>query len=376
MNHTISVDWSSLSNNDLKECAEHLETHAAESDFSNWVGRHPTPMHLALAVFHHCPTVAHKWLIAMLNTNTTPTVHYEVLIKMAHLHMVNGIVSERASEVLKCVNLNTIECSRLPRIFDVLLKGKSFATIEDNWDVLLPIIVRDPIKACIDAAHNGWDVRARLPECVIPVQSMPEYFTACCIGGLIECAKSCNILPDQHETLLNAFVLTMSHNNKSESVLNYLWEAYPNTPWHHSNHLLSNLLLVSHAVAQKIVKQYRVYAPEELEGAALYLTASALSNDCPKLYDLMLPFVEQKDLYKVVYATIDARNEEFLMNLLTSPHAEDNFANAFDKALEMCAGLEDNGNIQWATEIYNKHQNQLLHENINTVASLNRMRKI
>lgn len=359
--------------NDFKEFAKHLEHNGTHSDFANWIERNPYVMQLELALqaFPSCPTLSRTWLITTLNT-AAPKVHYKVLIKLAHFHMFDGVVADLALDALKYVDCTKIECSKLSKVFNVLLKNKCFATIEDNWEILLPTIAHNPIRVCIDAARNGCDLRARFPECVIPMESIPDYFNACCTGGLIENARLCNIAPKDHQTIINAFVLTMSQNKKSEPVLNYLWDTYPTTPWHYPSAMLSNLLNVSDAVAQKIVEHHRLHAPQRLEDAAVYLTASALSNDCTKLYDLLLPFVGAADMYKVVYSAIGARREKVMMDLLQLPNAEDNFA----KALEMCAGLDDGESVHWGTEMYNKRQKQLLHKNINTLGAPKCPRKI
>lgn len=359
--------------NHFKEFAKHLEINGTHSDFANWIERNPQFMQLELALqaFPNCPTLAHTWLITKLNT-ADPEVHYKVLIELARLHMFNGVVADLALDALKYVDCTKIECSKLSKVFNVLLKNKCFATIEENWEILLPIMTHNPIQVCIDAARNGCDLRARFPECVIPVESIPDYFNACCTGGLIENARLCNIAPEDHQTIINAFVLAMSQNKKSEPVLNYLWDTYPATPWHYPSAMLSNLLYVSDAIAQKIVEHHRIHAPQYLEDAAVYLTASALSNDCPKSYDLLLPFVEAKDVYKVVYSAMGVRREKVMMDLLQLPNAEENFA----KALEMCAGLDDSESVQWGTEMYNKRQNQLLHKNINTLGAPKHPRKI
>lgn len=164
----------------------------------------------------------------------------------------------------------------------------------------------------------------------------------------------------------------MSRNGNNDPVLNYLWEAYPNTPWHNQSPMLSFLLHASVSMVQKIVDHHRTHALQDLKDAALYSTACALSNDCPELYDLMLPFIEQTELYKVVYSAIDARNEKALMDLLQLPSGEENFA----KALKMCAELDESERVQWGTEVYNKYQNELLHQEINGVAAATRVRKM
>lgn len=381
----MSKQWESLNGEELsafvanghadherEEFAEYLESNGTERDFASWVERNPKPIKLALSSFRHCPTIAHKWLIAALTSNATPTVHYDTLMQLGRYQMFNETVPAHTSDVLNCVDLSKIEFSKLSTIFRVLLKDKSFALIEDNWDIFLPVILHDPVKSCIDAAHNGWDLRKPLPHIAIPLESTNEYFTACCVGGLIERAQLCNINPEQHETIINAFVLTMSRNNNNDPVLNYLWEAYPNTPWHNPSPMLSCLMHASVSMVQKIVDHHRTHAPKELEGAALYSTACALSNDCPELYDLMLPFIEQTELYKVVYSAIDARNEKALMDLLQLPSGEENFA----KALKMCAELDESERVQWGTEVYNKHQNELLHQEINGLAAATRARKM
>ena len=355
-----------------EEFAEYLEQHGTERDFANWVESNPKPIKLALSLFRHCPTIAHTWLITALTNNATPTVHYDTLMQLGRYQMFNQTIPAYTSDVLQYVDLSKIEFSKLSTVFRVLLKDKSFALIEDNWDIFLPVIIHDPVKSCIDAAHNGWDLRERLPQIAIPLESANEYFTACCVGGVIERARLCNINPDQHEAIINAFVLTMSRNNNNDPVLNYLWDAYPNTPWHNQSPMLSFLLHASVSMLQKIVDHHRTHAPEELEGAALYLTSCALSNDCPQLYDLMLPFIGPTEIYKVVYSAIAVRNEKILTDLLQLPNGEENFA----KALKMCAELDESERMQWGTEVYNKYQNQVLHKNITSQRQPNPKKKM
>lgn len=365
----MSTHWNHLRGEDLSAFAaspqaineegafaQHLEQYATALDFVNWIEQKEIPLLSALKVFADCPHVAQPWLMETMRADTHPNSHYAAAIQLAI--PTSTVVSSQAKDVLNSLNYAIIPTEGLKTVCDVLLVAKVFDTIERHWTVFNTVAQADPQKFLIRAASVGMDLHDQLGPPLDPVQ----YFRVCVAGGLLGRVQQYSPDPSQIQAVTQAFTVAALRYADNPSamapIMQYLWDAYPNQPWHTVEETLGLAAYAPKALAQKIAVHYHTHAPDKLKMHAEGLTAHAIYAKKKELFDAMFPHVDPSEHSKVFYSAIHNRRKAFLTTLLT--RTTDNGHAGFFEALEKCTAKDQ----QWAKTFYATRQKTLLQSKI------------
>lgn len=336
--------------------AEHLEQYGTNEDFAHWIEQKEIPMFSAIQMFNHCPTRACPWVIAELKS-PQPNVHYAVAVHLGSSKK-SQEVSAPVKQVLHSVNYAILAPESLKNVYDVLIHSKVFDVIEANWTAFEPLVKAKAEQSVLQAAAQGWD----LHDTVGAPTNRVQYFRACASGGLINRVQQYRLDPSETQAITQAFIVcALRHESNPEAmapILHYLWDTYPNQPWHTVEEMLG---LAAHApvsVAQRIATHYQQHAPETLTQHAEGLVCHAIYAKKKELFDTLLPYVNATDHHKLFYNAIYNKRKTFLKTLLQRT-ADDGHA-AFFTALEKCTTKDQ----QWASDFYTTQQKMRLQDKL------------
>lgn len=341
-----------LAANENEEFAQHLEQYGTVNDFNEWIG-HPNKkmlVPLARTFFPYCPSLAQHILIDALDNDLTSNIHLDVCVDLLNIETTHPAIVE---SVRSHINFEKIPYESRPGLLIMLLRSGAVDTIIANKGVFASAVMSNPDQMCIDAAHAGWDLAKNFD--LIP-PSNPHYFVACCAGGLIDRAQQCALEPSDHQTLYLALTLSLYRksalNPSNHNSVEYLWNTYPNTPWHQHPQILNFAYEAPVSVLPKIIEHFKAHTPNRLKKYAIGLACRCVEHNDHERFEMLYPLLAPTQRYNVFYTAVVSQNEQILLQMLKQSKGVQNFM----KALEQCESEEQ----EWGNAFYNKYQNQVL----------------
>lgn len=360
-----------LKTHESKAFALHLMQYGTQQDFSNWIGNHSQPCLSACKMLFDAPDFAKVWLIDQLeiNLHLDPTsasyVHHNVLIHlMKHHSTLNQDLSLPALEVLDHIKFDAIHPSDRAAAFNVLLQAKLFDRIEAHWNIFEQTVREKPRTFLPFTAFMGWDLHDKLD--VTPEEPL-QYFIGCCAGGLLHRVKQYPAQPSKVIEIGQALVQT-AYSNKDKpkimaEILEYLFDTYPNQPWYKTVETLATLVVYAPApYPQKIIDHFSQNAPDILKQQAEFLACHAIYNKKHKLLDVLFPYVDPSDHYKLFDNALINKRKLALKTLLSKCTENNTGHESFFKALDG-GGSKRNS---WANEVYAAYQKDVLNSKLQT----------
>lgn len=320
-----------LAANESEDFALHLEQYGTVDDFTTWIhSRNSSWVMQACQWLPYCPTLAQHSIIEALNTDAIANIHNEAMNAVIRARTLQCIDVAVAQNICAHITYQKTPLNWRAQTFTALLEVGAVDVIVNNADVFGPVINANPDQACIQAAHAGWDLATHMAV-EPPLNS--GYFISCCVGGLIERAKQCNISPTDHKTLCTAFTLSLYRTNSltpsNDKSLKYLWESYPSTPWYKDTQILN---FVNHAplsLLPKILEHYDTHAPGVLRKMATSLACNCLERDDLPRFNLLYAFSNPTEHDNVFYSAIAYKRKDALLQLLDEPEGTTNFFQRF-----------------------------------------------
>lgn len=357
-----------LAGNENEEFAQHLERYGTVNDFNAWI-HHPNKqisVSLARSFLPYCPSLAQHILIDALDNDLSATIHLDVCVDLCNIENPDPAIENIRSHI----NFEKTPHESRAGLFIMLLRAGWVETITAHKDVFAPAVASNPDHMCIAAAHAGWDLAEHFD--IIP-PSNSDYFLACCVGGLIDRAQQCAIDPCDHQKLFSALTLSLYRKNalnpSNHNSVEYLWDAYPNTPWHKHPQILNFAYEAPVSVLPKIIEHFKAHTPKRLKKYAIGLACRCIEHNDHERFDLFYPLLAPTQHYNVFYTAIVNQNQQILLQLLKQPKGVQNFM----KSLEQC----EDGEQQWGTAFYSQYQNQVLQNFLhNTPTSQRTHRKL
>lgn len=300
--------------NETPNLIAHIAKHGTVDDFNNIINQHQDPEKYCVSVYRRFPQAAEQWLLNSLGANdeNTPITHYEV---------VRGVLANDApKKFMPHINFALLSKEQLDNVFSPMLRNGLKEHIVKNWGVFAPVVTNasNTNRKVLEAATVGWDLATLINWSPTP-DTKDVYFKCCCQGGLLEQAKRCGI-PSTLATVCDAFTQTcIKHPKNAEEVLNYLWDAFPHTPWHVFNQIVSRLCTVSPTLTEKMVEHFKIHNPEGLKQEALSICCFAAARGNVKLLEMFLPFVDPRMHNDVVANAINSQQKDALKTLLSFP---------------------------------------------------------
>lgn len=358
-----------LAANENEEFAEHLEQYGTLDDFKSWIKSPSEKMSVALArsFFECCPRLAQHILIDALDNDLIATIHLDVCLDLLGMESTDPTIVEN---VRSHINFQKIPQESHSGLLRLLLRAGLVDTILNNKKIFDPVVANDPTQMCIEAAHCGWDLASHF-NVTPPLND--DYFVACCVGGLIDQAQQCAIAPSNDQTLRLALTLSLYRKSKlnpsNQNTIEYLWNTYPNTPWHNDSNILHFAYEAPLSVLPKILEHFKDHTPKLLKKHAIGLTCRCLEDDDQQRFDMFYPLITPAQRYNVFYTAISRHNEVVLNRLLEQTKGNQHFM----KALEQCEDEEK----EWGNAFYSRHQNNVLKNALpkNTPTPLRTQRK-
>lgn len=341
-----------LAANENEEFAQHLEQYGTVDDFTTWIDNPNKQMSVTMARnwFESCPSLAQHTLIDALDNNLIDTIHSSVCLDLCKMENLDPAIVEN---VRSHINFEKIPQESHSGLLLLLLRAGWVDTIINNKKIFDPIVFNASQQMCIEAAHCGWDLSSHFD--VTPLLD-DDYFIACCVGGLIEQAQKCNVAPSNHQTLCLALTVSLYRkstlNPSNQKSVEYLWNTYPNTPWHKDLNILHFAYEAPLSVLPKILEHFINHTPKLLKKHAIGLACRCLDDDDQQRFDIFYPLIAPSQRYNVFCTAISSQNETILYRLLQEPKGNQHFM----KALEHC----DDEEKQWGNGCYSRYQNNIL----------------
>ena len=344
----------------LRKYATHVANHGVFADFDAFMQQQDDAIKICFSVFEEAPVFVSQWLINQLKSDPTPENHTGILLNTLKWHPFEPYDKrpypvEHLHQVVENINFSNLQSQHLDEIFRLMLQWKMLPRIEQNFAVFQPLIKHNREQVGLLAASHGLDIR---PHISWTPSDRRKYFAYCCVGGLLDRARECAVPANEWGLLIRAFEMTLVHNPHNQPSLEYLWNTYPNTPWHESVSLLGTVLTNSNGMMDKVVDHFAQHAPHELRKIAEGMCAHALWQKKTALFDLMFPHVPAHQHPEVIGSAIRNRRKVVLKKLLALPTGVENFY----AALEKCPPKD----LAWATACYTTWQNKTLSKTVQT----------
>lgn len=291
----------------------HIAKHGTVDDFNNVINQHQTPVKYCTQVYRRFHQAAEQWLLNALSAEEdTALTHYEV---------VRGVLSNDVpKKFLPHINFTLLSEDQLENVFLPLLRNDLKEHIIKNWKVFAPVASNTSNsnqKVC-EAAAKGWDLAA-LVNWSPTSDNRNLYFKCCCQGGLLEQAKRSPNAPT-FEVVGRAFIETcIKHPKNAEDVLNYLWNTFPNTPWHVFSQIMSRVCTVSPTMTEKMITHFETHNAQGLKEEAREISCFAAAHGKVDLMHQFLPYVHPTLHHEVVANAIECKNKDALKSLLALP---------------------------------------------------------
>lgn len=291
----------------------HIAKHGTVDDFKNVINQYETPVNYCTHVYRRFPHAAEQWLLnALTAEEDTALTHYEVVLGV--------LANDVPKKFLPHINFTVLSDAQLEYLFFPLLRNDLKEHIIKNWGVFAPLASNpsNVNQKVLEAAAKGWDLAALL-NWVPTSDNRDSYFKCCCQGGLLEQAKR-SLAPTTAATIGNAFVETcIQHPKNAEEVLSYLWDTYPNTPWHVFKNILSRVCTVSPTLTGKMLAHFKTHDPQSLADEARNISCFAAAHGKVDLMHQFLPYVHPTLHHEVVANALECKNKNALNSLLALP---------------------------------------------------------
>lgn len=340
--------------------AKHLATHGTVEDFHHFIERDRKPVEKCLEVFPSNPVAALDWIQKYLTTPQSDPHN----LSQSHLlvgkyvceHM-SSFEKQTADAIFEYINFDALTKFHKLDLFKPLVSSGMHHVVEKHWGAYKPLIenlMKSRLEGFVTfSAFFGFNLHDRINWCPLHYQKKQDLFVSCCIGGLVDELKYINISEEKHLLLIDAFCKTVNpiHRERSqnfESVLNYLWDTYPNTPWYEDGRVLQAIRHTSPQLTQKIVNCFQNNAPHILRIQGNILACKSLGEKNKDVFNAMVPFVGLDDLPEVVGTIIRHRQKFAVKTIVSLPNGDQMFA----KTMTSYKG-EDR---QWAEHAYNTLQ--------------------
>ena len=348
----------------LSTFAWHLKNHGTQHDFSCWINKHPKPFVVACEVFLNAPDFAKVWLIEFLDKNCDSDVHHKVLTNLGYHSKFSHGLSPQAAEVLGHIRCEIIIPSDRLSAFKMLLQGKAFNIIDANWNIFEDAAEQMAPKLLTFAASMGWDIHDKLST---DPEDPLQHFIACCQGGLLQRVQQFSVASTQVEAINHALIKAAMHNENTpdamEDVIKYLFDTYPNQPWHTIEEALGVIIYTPPSVAQKMVAHFHQHAPDTLKQQSEGLACHAIYDKKPKLLEVFFPYVSPSGYHKLFENALINKRKIALKTLLHKCTENTTGHEGFYKALKEFSPKTQ----QWANEIYATYQKEVLHSKLQTI---------
>lgn len=363
---------------------KHLAKHGNEQDFHNFINGSFQPLLKCLEVFDSHPAAAFLWVQQYVEQQTRQSnnpkeisaTHYA--IASFACENPDGFSTVSSNEILNLVDWRAMDPIKQKFLIKDLVANRWSHVIEQNWEMYKPIFEKmmpiDCQQHVMFCAHFGFDLHARInwrPS--TPLQSK-DLFIACCVGGLLNSIQDLHFPEHRHNVIIKAFEKTASDLEMGTSaqniqnVLNYLWEAYPNTPWHRSSNLLPVLTAADPLLMQKVIDHVHINEPTKLTSLAHKIALEAIDKKSTALFKAIAPHLLSEHHSEIIIASVNARQTAMVKQLLNKP----GIADVFHTTVQTCKPKSQ----EWAQNLYNTLQRSVLHKTTKSAGANHAKRKM
>lgn len=339
----------------------HLEKYGTPTDFNNAINQHEQPLAHCIKVYERFPQAAEQWLVNELkqyafNNHTDTDSVYSLVVRAVTFNTVSP-------KILQHVRFNYMSVEGLEAVFPSLLQCNLKAIVEENWDAFKKIMHENSAAKVMEAAAVGLDLAAKLNWHPTPT-NQDEYFVCCCKGGLLEQIKNLKIT--NPKTICDAFVASaIVKPANAPEVLNYLWDTYPNTPWHERN-ILQWMYTVCTPLTHKVMAHAQTHAPAAFGEMAYNIACNAALRKQTQYVKLFIPHVHPSLHCDVAETAVHKKDKPTLRAIMQT------------QGVNICPHtLMDRmpDRVVWLERFFNDEQAKVLQKNI-AGSTISRKRKM
>lgn len=350
--------------------AKHLATHGTVEDFHHFVERDCKPVEKCLEVFSSNPLAALDWIQKYLTTPQSDVYN----LSQSHLfvgkyvceHM-SSFENKTADAIFEHINFETMTKLHKVELFKPLISSGMHHIVEKHWGAYKPLIenlMKGKLESFVTfSAFFGFNLHDRINWRPNPGQHKHDLFVACCIGGLVDGLKYISPSEKKHVLIIDAFCKAIDpihreRSEKFETILNHLWDHYPNTPWHDDHRVLYAIRHTSPQLEQKILNHFQQKANYILRHHAAAIVLQAITHKNKSLVNTLLPLMDQQHFSEVIDCIILRRQKYAVETVLSLPNGDQ----VFRDHLSAYKGE----NLQWGEHTYNTLQASRLKKTLKT----------
>lgn len=338
----------------------HLAEYGTIADFTNAVNAKPYPLDYCLEVYNKFPQAADHWLSAAIQS--PDPVHRQKVFRAIVDRVTDCGAPQKLLDRVRFEEMNT---SSLDTVFLSLVLCGLKEVVERHWGVFEQIMSRDTEQKVTIAATKGWDLASKI-NWTPSADNKEKYFICCCQGGLLEQIQNMKV---SYQTAYKGFTRTaFQYSKKSHTVMEYLWDAYPDLRHLISPDVLVSVARVSLKMSEKLIAHFKEHTPHELPIQSFYICNQAAFASNTKALELFLPYVERQMHEILLVNILSERNLPLLQRVLSFPY--------IDHTIEELMPLVSEDHQIWAQEVLNQQQAQRLNDVVAASATLQPKRKI
>lgn len=324
----------------------HLAEYGTVTDFTNAVNAKPYPLDYCLEVYNKFPQAADHWLSAAIQT---PDLVHRQKVFRAIIDRVTDFGEDR--KLLNQVRFEEMDPCSLDTVFLSLVLCGLKEVVERHWGAFEQIMARDTEQKVTIAATKGWDLASKI-HWTPSADNKEKYFVCCCQGGLLAQIQNMKV---SYQTAYKGFARTIfKSSKKSQAVMEYLWDAYPDLRCLISPDVLVSVARVSLKMSEKLIAHFKEHAPHELPIQSFYICNQAAFASNTKALELFLPYVDRQMHEPLLVNILSERDLPLLQRVLSLPYIE--------HTIEELIPLVSEDHQIWAQEVLNEQQAQRLND--------------
>ena len=322
---------SHASKNQKGSFVRHLRKHGSSTDFKKFIEQMHQPIEKCVEFYADFPNAAQAWLLDTLS-NTEDKGHTHYLTAYFVLSNIKNMQQFRTplDDVIKHIQLNDIDVHDHKILLPLWIAKGFKEVVKNHWGVYEPLVREDltlhPMSSKMYTSE-GFDLEAEIAWKPTSEEQCLEHFISCCSGGLLHRVEQYPVAPKQTGALLQAFYLAAFKSHST--VMEYLWQTYPATPWHKAESVLMVIDKLSPSMAEKFLTHMRAKSPRFDEQVFLALNGSLVRKQ-EKAVDFLFPHLQSSHHHKILQAVVASKRTKLFEHILNQPQGEQQFLKALD----------------------------------------------